>query len=117
MDLNEAIKAHSEWKMKLRGAISAQSTMDVATISKDNCCALGKWLHGESKAKFGTLPAHGDCIQKHALFHKEAGKVASAINSRKFSEAEQMLASGSTYATVSNAVVIAIGALKRAAKL
>jgi hypothetical protein len=117
MDLNEAIKVHSEWKMKLRGAISAQTILDAANISKDNCCALGKWLHGESRAKFGTLPSHADCIRTHAAFHKEAGKVASAINSRKYVEAEQMLASGSAYAVASNAVVIAIGKLKHDAKL
>ena len=24
-------------------------TMDVGTLAKDNCCELGKWLHGEAK--------------------------------------------------------------------
>lgn len=117
MDLNEAIKAHSEWKMKLRGAISAKSTLDAATISRDDCCALGKWLHGESKPAFGKLTAHADCVRHHAAFHKEAGKVATTINAGKYAEAEQMLGSGSPYASASNAVVIAIGALKREAKL
>lgn len=117
MDLNEAIKAHSEWKMKLRGAISSKGTLDAATISRDDCCALGKWLHGESKPRFGKLAAHMDCVRHHAVFHKEAGKVASAINAGHYVEAEQMLSSGSPYASASNAVVIAIGALKREAKL
>lgn len=117
MDLNDAIKAHSDWKMKLRSAISAQSTLDADTISKDNCCALGKWLHVESKAKLGALRSHSDCIRQHAAFHKEAGKVATAINSKKYKEAEQMQGSGTPYATASNAVVMAIGALKREAKL
>lgn len=117
MDLNEAIKAHADWKMKLRTAISAHTTLDADTIAKDNCCMLGKWLHGESRARFGTLPAHHECMRQHALFHKEAGKVATSINQHKYSEAEQMLVSGSPYALASNAVVIAIGALKREAHL
>lgn len=117
MDLNEAIKAHSDWKMKLRTAISAHATLDADTIAKDNCCALGKWLHGESKGKFGSLAAHQECTRQHAQFHKEASKVAMAINQHKFTEAEQMLTSGTPYAVASNAVVIAIGALKREAHL
>ena len=55
MDFNEAIKAHSDWKMKLRSAIQAQTTLDAATIARDDCCVLGKWLHGESRAQFGQL--------------------------------------------------------------
>lgn len=117
MDLNEAIKAHSEWKMKLRGAISAQATLDVQTISKDDCCALGKWLHGDSKQRYGPLASHTECIRLHAAFHKEAGKVAMAINNKLYGEAEKMLGTGAAYGAASNAVVFAIGALKREGKL
>lgn len=117
MDLNEAIKAHSEWKMKLRGAISAQTALDAQTIAKDDCCALGKWLHGESRARFGALPAHLDCVRLHASFHKEAAKIAKAINDKHYTQAEQMLGAGSPYTAASQAVVIGIGTLKRAANL
>jgi methyl-accepting chemotaxis protein len=117
MDLQEAIRAHSEWKTKLRGAITAQSTLDVATIARDDCCQLGKWLHGDSKPVYGPLSSHVACLHKHADFHKEAAKVAGAINAKKFTDAEQMLESGSAYALASNEVIYAIGALKREAKL
>lgn len=117
MDLTDAIKAHSDWKMKLRGAILSQATLDADTIAKDNCCALGKWLHGESKPTLGALSSHQECVRLHAVFHKEAGKVASTINARQYAQAESMLASGAPYAVASNAVVIGIGALKRQAKL
>lgn len=117
VDLNEAIKAHSEWKMKLRGAISTQTSLDVQAIAKDDCCALGKWLHGESKARFGALPAHTDCMRLHANFHKEAAKIAKAINDKHYAEAEAMLGTGTPYATASQSVVIGIGTLKRAANL
>jgi len=56
MDLTQAIEKHSEWKAKFRSAISKHETMDADTISKDNCCELGKWLHGESQANSGNLP-------------------------------------------------------------
>ena len=117
MDLNEAIGKHAEWKMKFRSAISKQETMDASTISKDNCCELGKWLHGEAKAKFGALTSHSTCVAKHASFHVEAGKVAQAINSKKYAEAEAMMNAGTPYTAASSAVGVAIMQLKKEAKL
>jgi methyl-accepting chemotaxis protein len=117
MDLQEAIRAHSDWKTKLRGAISAKSTLDVDTIARDDCCILGKWLHGESRPMFGPLVSHVACVKKHAAFHKEAAKIASNINAKRYAEAEKMLETGGPYSSASNEVIFAIGALKREAKL
>jgi methyl-accepting chemotaxis protein len=117
MDLQEAIRAHSEWKTKLRGAITAKSTLDVATISRDDCCLLGKWLHGESSPLYGLLNSHVTCMKKHALFHQEAAKIATNINAKRFADAQRMLEIGGPYAAASNEVVFAIDALKREAKL
>jgi len=117
MDLENALAAHAEWKTKLRGAIVKQEQMDAATISKDNCCDLGKWLHGEAKIKLGTLLSYKDCITKHASFHNEAGKIASTINAKKYAEAEAMMSAGSAYAAASSAVGVAILRLKKEAAL
>jgi hypothetical protein len=117
MDLNSAIQKHAEWKTKFRTAISKQEQMDAAIISKDNCCELGKWLHGEAKTQFGRLASHAECIQKHAVFHVEAGKIASAINAQKYTEAEAMLNAGTTYTQVSSQVGVAIMHLKKEANL
>jgi methyl-accepting chemotaxis protein len=117
MDLQEAITAHSEWKTKLRGAISAQSRLDVASIARDDGCLLGKCLHGESRPTYGPLASHKACVAKHALFHKEAAKVASVINDGKYPEAQKMLDIGTPYAQASNEVVFAISALKREVKI
>lgn len=115
MDLNEAIKAHSEWKMKLRSAIQAHSTLDVAAIGRDDGCVLGKWLHGESRNQYGMLKSHKECVRHHAEFHKQASQVAAAINAGKYTQAETMLGSGTPYMSASQAVVMAIGTLKREA--
>lgn len=115
MDLSQAIGKHAEWKTKFRSAISKKETMDVDTIARDNCCELGKWLHGEAKPKFGQLPSYTGCLKKHAAFHIEAGKVASAINAKKYAEAEAMLGSNTAYAAVSSEVGVAIMHLKKEA--
>lgn len=117
MDLEQAIQKHSEWKIKFRTAISKQETMDAATVSKDNCCELGKWLHGEAKPQFGHLASHAECISKHAAFHIEAGKVAAAINLKKYAEAEQMISAATPYTSASTAVAGAILKLKKEARL
>ncbi|MEQ1637824.1 MAG: CZB domain-containing protein [Methylococcales bacterium] len=115
MDLNSAMLKHTEWKIKLRSAITKQETLDVITISKDNCCDFGKWLHSDAKTKFGKLASYTDCVSKHATFHLAASKVASAINSKKYAEAEAMLNVGSPYTTASSAVGVAIMRLKKEA--
>ena len=113
MDLDQAIERHAQWKVKFRQAIANKETMDADTISKDNCCELGKWLHGDAKAKFGKLASHSDCIAKHAAFHTEAGKVAKAINAKNYDEATAMIEQGTPYAAASNAVAVAITKLKK----
>jgi methyl-accepting chemotaxis protein len=116
VDLEHAWQEHIEWKIKLGCAISEQAVMDIATISSDNCCELGKWLHGEGKVKYGSTPSFADCVSTHAVFHKEAGKVATAINLRKFAKAETIMASRSFLYT-SGAVAISIVRLMQDAAL
>lgn len=113
MDLDQAVTKHAEWKMKFRAAINKEESLDVASISKDNCCELGQWLHGEAKAKYGKLASHNECVSKHAAFHAEAGKVAKTINLKKYREATTMLDIGTPYAAASNAVAVAIMHLKK----
>lgn len=117
MDLNNAIGKHAEWKIKLRSAISRQETMDVDTISKDNCCELGKWLYGDAKANFSQLKSYTECVSRHADFHVEAGKVAAIINAGNYTEAEAMLGADSKYTEASNAVASAIMHLKKEASI
>lgn len=117
MDLTQAVAKHADWKFKLRSAITNKETMDVATVSADNCCELGKWLHGEAKAAHGTLKAYSECVKVHAQFHKEAGKVAEAINAKKFTEAEAMLGEGTPYTAASMNARVAILAMKKEAGL
>ncbi|HEX5636959.1 MAG TPA: CZB domain-containing protein [Gammaproteobacteria bacterium] len=115
MDLGHAIESHINWRTKFRKAITNHEAMDVATISRDNCCELGQWLHGDGKVKYGKLKSYEDCVRKHAAFHVEAGKVAKAINDKKFKEAEAMLNAGTSYTSTSNAVCVAISVIKEEA--
>lgn len=115
MDLNQASQAHADWKVKLRMAINKKEQLDAAVISADNCCALGKWLHGEAKSLYSQRKAYLDCVDKHAAFHRAAGAVALTINRADYAKAEAMLAAGTPYAAATQAVGSAILGLKKEA--
>ena len=112
MDLNTAIQKHAEWKFKFRNAIFSGDPLDAAAIAKDNNCEMGKWLHGDAKALYGTTAAYSSCVESHAAFHVEASKVAAVINSKLKDKAEKMLSNGSPFSEASKRVGVAIVELK-----
>lgn len=115
MDLNEAIRAHSDWKIKLRSAINQRSRLDVAGIARDNLCLLGQWLHGEARQSHGALDAHRNCLRTHANFHREAARVATLINAGDYQGAEVALEAANGFTRASSEVTAAILALMRQA--
>jgi methyl-accepting chemotaxis protein len=122
VDLDNAIQKHAQWKFRFHSAIQTLQTngtaeaMDVASISKDNCCDFGKWLHSEAKQQFGQSTSYAKCVTGHAEFHSAAGKVAAAVNAHKPTEAMQLMASGSAFAEASKKVGVAIIELKNQIK-
>ncbi len=110
MNLDTAVKAHSEWKLKLRMAIAKKEQLNAASIAADKVCLFGKWLHGESARKYGQMKSYAACVNHHKAFHLEAGKVARAINAGQYPEAEAMLGGGTSYASASNSIGGAIWA-------
>jgi hypothetical protein len=79
IDLDSAIQAHADWRSKLRTAVARKETMDAETIGCDDCCLLGKWLHGAGKSQYGGKPSFVSLVDAHRQFHQEAGKVARLI--------------------------------------
>lgn len=113
MDFDSAVAAHMQWKIKLRAAIADKSQLDAASISRDNICPVGQWLHGEARQRYGHLTSHASCVTAHAAFHKEAGRVAHLINQKKYAEAENALANGTPYIIASSDVGVALNRLRR----
>lgn len=113
MNLDNAAAAHALWKTKLRAAIAKQTQLDVVTLSRDDCCELGQWLHGEGKSSYGRLAAHGECMHKHLVFHSEVTKVARVVNAGRYGEAETLLGVGSGFAKASSALSVAFLKLRK----
>lgn len=116
MHLGNAIAAHDDWKTRFRSAISKGETLDPATISSDTSCELGNWLTGEGKSLFGKLSMHAHCVATHKTFHDQAGRIAEAINAKKFVEAESMMAADTQFSRTSIALTAAILRLNKDAE-
>jgi hypothetical protein len=80
MTFDAAIKAHSDWKLRLANYCQGKPTepIDIRKLAMDNVCELGKWLHGEGR-KYATDPVYPELVQGHATFHRTAAKLASMV--------------------------------------
>lgn len=115
MNFDEAIRAHSDWKMKLSGYLrKPDGTLKAADIEPDNRCPLGQWIHGEG-AVHSKVSEYGVLKTEHAKFHKAAAEVVRKADAGKDTSEDTMLGSTSAFGTASQAVVSAILAMKRKA--
>ena len=113
MDFDEAIKAHSAWKMKLSMYLKKpDGSLKVSEIQVDNKCALGQWIYGEG-AKYSSHPEFATLKTEHALFHKAAAQVVQKADSGQDTSKETSLGSKSEFASASSSVVSAIMAIRR----
>lgn len=115
MDFQQVLKAHVEWKFKLRNALAAKEQVDASTLGRDDACAFGKWLHGEGRTALGNDPAYHDCVTAHAAFHREAAKIAQAINAKRYAEAEAAMGATSVFNKLSTDTAVCIGRLRKVA--
>jgi Chemoreceptor zinc-binding domain len=77
LNLKQVLDAHTAWKERLIKILNGtcDETPDVAVVSQDNQCFLGKWLYSEGKALYGHLPEYESVRKVHAEFHVCAGEV------------------------------------------
>ena len=112
MDLQQASLKHTEWEIRFREAVFMQEDMDEGSVGRDDCCELGKWLHGPGQSRFSQLSVYQTCLSRHAIFHLEAAKIAGLVKRKQFGEAEQAL-EGGAYAVAASAVSVAVEQLRQ----
>ncbi len=104
--VNAAVAAHGQWKVRLRQAIATgNSEFDVAVVSQDSQCAFGKWLYGDGKFSFPSPAVREEIRQLHAEFHKEAARVLGLAVTGKGKEASLAMEPGSAFAKISGTLV------------
>ena len=112
IDIDAIIDAHRQWKAKLRDAIDAGDKVDVATLSRDDCCALGKWIYGDGQ-RLQERPTFVALVGKHAHFHRVAGQVGTLVNEGRYDQAEDALAPGTPFSNATSDVVLVLSSAKR----
>ena len=112
IDVDSIIDAHRMWKVKLRDAIESRLSVDTATLSRDDCCSLGKWIYGDGQRLAGRQ-SFADLIGRHKDFHTVAGQVGELINRRSYREAEDALAPGTRFSIATSEVVMVLSSAKR----
>lgn len=117
INLDTAIQAHAQWRAKLRTAVATRENLDADTVGRDDCCELGKWLHGSGNSQYGGKPSFVNLLDSHRQFHEEAGKVARLINQGAYGEAEMQLGNGTGFANASQKVSMAVVQLAKELKV
>ena len=117
INLDNAIQAHANWRAKLRTAVAQKESLDADTVSRDDCCELGKWLHGAGSSQYGGKPSFVQLLESHRQFHQEAGKVARLINQGAYSEAEKQLENNTGFSNASQKVGAAVIQLAKELKV
>lgn len=77
LDMSKALNSHNAWVSRLEKYIHEESeeVLEVGQVACDDCCALGQWITGEAKNKFGKIGSFHDLKTIHTEFHKQAGFV------------------------------------------
>ena len=105
MNFDEAIRAHSDWKMKLTRYLSnPDGSINVQELSKDHLCTLGKWLHGEGRS-YKNVAEYQKLIQDHAHFHRAAADIVIRKDRGEDVKGDISLGGNSPFAKYSMSVV------------
>jgi methyl-accepting chemotaxis protein len=112
INVDAIIDAHREWKIKLRDAIDSADRVDVATLGRDDCCGLGKWIYADGKHLQGRV-SFTALVDRHAKFHRTAAAIGTLINDKRFEQADDALAPGTPFAQATADVVAALSSAKR----
>ncbi|WP_170073026.1 methyl-accepting chemotaxis protein [Malikia granosa] len=115
LDFDRAIESHHQWRVTLRNSIARKLKVDVDRLRRDDCCDLGRWLHGPAGQAWSSNPVFTRLLQSHRDFHQEAGKIGDLINRNQLREAEQLIGSGHPFHKAGTQVIAGIGALREVA--
>ena len=108
------VAGHQAWKQRLFDFMGGHGeSVDAKVASRDDACALGKWIYSEGQKRLGHLPEFEALRSHHAAFHTCAGEVAGCVHARDMKKAESTLVG--PFVEHTTRTVSALRSLKRAA--
>lgn len=112
MNFDDAIKAHTFWKVTLRWMINGQRLVDGKKLARDDECELGRWIVGAG-IEYTECSAFQALVKEHAAFHLIAGDVAKKIADGNSEDALQMMSDSGDFSQASAKTIEAIRLLQR----
>jgi len=114
MNFDEAITAHSQWKIRLQSVVNGTSkeSLDPAVVGLDNKCPLGQWIYGEA-TQFSTLTEYGELRHEHAHFHTCAAETLRLALAGKAEQAKAQLDTNGAFVDASIRTINAIRHLRK----
>ena len=111
--IQSAIEAHAEWKIRLNKAIeTGRSDHTAAVVCQDNQCKLGRWLYGLDVATQAS--SRWTCVRStHADFHREAAEILTIALHGDKRGAKSRMTYSSTFTGLSNRLTAELTAWKR----
>lgn len=96
INIRTAIDAHIRWRHRLESFVQGTSdeNLQVPVVAADDQCALGRWLHGEAKQRYGHFDLFRELVEVHAQFHQYAGRVLEAALAGQHAAALALLQGG-----------------------
>lgn len=115
MNFDEAIAAHTKWKVRLRTFIDGTGEkLEASKVAVDNQCDLGRWIYGDG-AKYRSLDAYEKLRASHAKFHKCAAQVVTHAASGNRNQAESLIGNGGEFSKLSQETIGAIMQMRKTA--
>lgn len=114
MNFDEAITAHSQWKIRLKTILEGTSSekLDPAVVALDNRCPLGQWIHGDATLH-AALAEYDELKREHARFHLSAAEVLKHHLQGEAGKAKVSLDPGGAFHEASLRTINAIRHLRR----
>lgn len=114
MNFDDAIRSHSDWKLKLALYLERpDGSLSPAIVEFAEGCALGKWLHGDGSVH-ATRPEYATLMEAHVRFHQVAAEVVRRADAGEKLAGEVLLGLKGTYGKASIRVVRALMDLRDA---
>lgn len=105
MNVEEAIKAHALWKVRLTAYVTKpDGSLIPAEIARDDRCELGKWIHEEA-GNHAHLPEFQELKGTHADFHRAAAGIVRMINAGTVRDIATVTGFASEFGVLSKKIV------------
>jgi chemoreceptor zinc-binding protein len=112
--IDAAINAHTQWFLRLKGAIErGSSEFEPDIVKTDNNCEFGKWLYGDFPPQLKDTPIYNEIRERHARFHRQAAEILTLALNQEREEALKMLDPFSEFKRSSLALIARMTELKK----